>query len=154
MTTPRVKPVGQFERTYCECIACVRFCKTTPGDLAPGDVERIADYLGVACTTEFIQANFRPTSGYPVADDCVVGETVVVPTIVPAQRPDGRCVFLTSKDKCSIHPVAPFGCSQFNACQPLPHNNPRRRSLMQACFRNIQYIGQWIRLRMKDRGEA
>jgi Fe-S-cluster containining protein len=28
---------------------------------------------------------------------------------------NGRCIFLTDDDRCSIHSVSPFGCSHFSA---------------------------------------
>lgn len=145
---------SSIERTYCACDACKQVCRTQPGDLAPGDVERIADFLGVDATDQFVEANFVATLGH-LSADCVPDETVKVPTIAPAQRPDGRCVFLTSDERCSIHQVAPYGCSRFNACHSGNGDDQRRLSvLLQACFSNVAYVFRWAKLNMarKTRG--
>jgi len=41
------------------------------------------------------------------------GQTFRLRTITPRFE-NGRCVFLTDEGRCSIHPVAPFGCRYFD----------------------------------------
>lgn len=48
-----------------------------------------------------------------------------IPTIAPRSTDDGRCVFLTADERCSVHPVAPFGCSFFDAHMPGPEGDRR-----------------------------
>lgn len=81
-----------------------------PGCLIPGDLERIQEYVGDH-RPEYVLEHFVSSEGATVAKE-FQGQTYVfqVPSIVPAQRADGRCVFLTADDQCSIHPVSPFGC--------------------------------------------
>lgn len=81
-----------------------------PGALVPGDIERIQDYVGDH-RPEFVLDHFLTSDGAVVAKE-INGTKYVfsVPSIVPAQREDGRCVFLTDDDKCSIHPASPYGC--------------------------------------------
>lgn len=85
-----------------------------PGCLIPGDLERIQQHVGDH-SDEFVTTNFRVSDGAKVAAR-VNGmfATVSIPSIVPAQQPDGRCVFLDDNDKCKIHTVSPFGCSRLD----------------------------------------
>lgn len=105
----------QFERSYCSCDKCKAGCKSMPGCLAPGDMDRITDFLGIEePTPEWIAEHFAASEGALVitAD----GHATRIPTITPKQRENGRCVFLTSDDQCSIHQVSPFGCRCFKVC--------------------------------------
>ena len=43
---------------------------------------------------------------------------VKLPTITPAVKPDGSCVFLTAEGKCQIHEVSPYGCAFFDHTIP------------------------------------
>jgi Fe-S-cluster containining protein len=45
-------------------------------------------------------------------------------SITPRMR-HSRCVFLDKNDRCSIHPVAPFGCSHFDTHMPHSVAHPR-----------------------------
>lgn len=139
----------QAERTFCDCRRCKAFCRTMPGDLAPGDLERIAGYLGVEPTDQFVLNNFLAAEGRTIPEG---GEDKIVPTIVPAQRVDGSCVFLTSDDRCSIHPVAPYGCSRFNYCdEPTPDDFRRMRRMLHAVETAQEYLTKWALLRIKKR---
>ncbi len=100
-----------FPRTKCSCDRCAAGCKTMPGSLIPGDLDRIQAYVGDR-SGDFILSHFQASDGAKVA--ARVGGMMIltrVPTIVPAQRKDGRCVFLDDDNLCSIHEVAPFGCA-------------------------------------------
>jgi Fe-S-cluster containining protein len=109
-----------LERGLCKCEACKAPCKTMPGFLVPGDLERIAAYLDTPLTDEFIARNFRVASGGTVPFE-MVGKTLPRPAmvLVPDQRPSGDCVFFQN-GLCQIHPVAPFGCRMFEWCHPSP----------------------------------
>lgn len=85
-----------------------------PGCLVPGDLERIQEFVGDP-RPEFILENFVVSDGAKVAK--VISGTpciISVPSIVPAQKADGSCVFLDENDRCKIHPVSPFGCSRLD----------------------------------------
>ncbi len=101
-------------RTECSCRACTVGCKSMPGGLIPGDLGRIQAYVGDT-SDEFVQQHFWWSEGARVGKE-IDGQRYVfnVPSIVPAQTPDGRCVFLDSEDKCRIHAVSPFGCSRMD----------------------------------------
>jgi Fe-S-cluster containining protein len=141
-----------------------------PGSLAPGDLQRISDYLGVTpdqekypgkLLPEFMN-NFVASEGPLVKRD---GEYKRIPTIVPAQKDNGRCVFLSSKDECTISPVAPFGCSQFNTCDGEEHaicSTTKFNALLNSIMSDVGYLIWWAWLKaqgkvaapMKDRREA
>lgn len=110
-----MRPMSEeFERTVCACQTCIAGCKSKPGALAPGDLEAIQTHLGQS-GDEFVETHFQASEGALVAkiiDDAPV--RFRVPSIVPAQQPDGRCVFLDEHDRCRVHPVAPAGCSYYD----------------------------------------
>ena len=118
-------PTEAFERTTCDCQKCKCGCKAMPGFLVPDDVEDIGRHLGIEPATpaawEFIRNNFVASEG-TVAGKMnpftLQVETFRIPTIVPAQNPDGRCVFLSADDRCTIHKASPYGCRMFSVCEP------------------------------------
>jgi len=88
-----------------------------PGALVSGDLEKIAEACGQEeVTLSWLLSHFWASEGAKVIKTAVVdGDTkhlaIRVPTIVPQQTADGRCVFLSADNKCSIHEVSPFGCA-------------------------------------------
>jgi len=115
-----------FERTTCDCSKCGAACRTMPGNLVPGDLERIYEHAtGQPATNdgastpsfdEWTLEHFEASSGAVVAT--IHNGTMIqrsVPSIVPRQVDAGRCVFLQG-GKCAIHPVAPWGCAFFSVC--------------------------------------
>lgn len=101
----------EFARTSCACKGCIACCKRQPGPLAPGDLERIADFLGAP--VDDVKGLFWASPGALVKNG--YGDTKRIGTITPRfDRRLKRCVFLDDKDHCKIHPVAPFGCSHFD----------------------------------------
>jgi Fe-S-cluster containining protein len=105
-----MNPRDQFPRSECACAGCVACCKAMPGMLIPGDVERI----------ESVQPELWPRQYLVASEGALVvyqGQPMRIPTVVPAQKPDGSCVFLDDQDRCTIHAVAPYGCSHFDTHQ-------------------------------------
>jgi len=104
-----------FERTKCCCERCIVGCRTMPGSLAPGDIERILHYVSPPDPWKFVEENFLASDGFKILANTPDGvKTLAVPTIVPAKDDDGRCVFLSPGDRCIIHPVSPFGCAYYD----------------------------------------
>lgn len=105
-----------FERTTCNCAACQVGCRTMPGMLGAGDLDRIADHLG-ADRDELMLSSFVAGTGAKVIAVPRSGSPVLVeiPTITPKQREDGSCVFLQADGLCQIHPVSPYGCRMVDA---------------------------------------
>jgi len=111
-----VKPsdLEMYERSYCSCGKCSAACKAMPGMLAPGDMDRIAEFRGADTDDpDWVKAHFSASEGALVVTRD--GDHCRIPTIVSKQDEAGHCVFL--KDgQCSIHPVSPFGCRVFKVC--------------------------------------
>ena len=75
------------------------------------------------------------------------GQPMRIPTIVPAQKPDGSCVFLDEQDRCTIHAVAPYGCSHFDTHQSRSGRNgadARSSAGLQAILQDAS--GNYVRL--------
>ena len=115
-----------------------------PGTLAPGDIERIAEYFGVDVTPDFINKNFLASDGFKSVEG---GRPIEVPTIVPAQKPNGECVFLSSSGSCTIHAVSPFGCSHFSVCADT-EEDAKLASFVEAC-KNPEYVCTWGHLHQR-----
>lgn len=132
-----------FTRTHCSCAQCKAACRTMPGTLAPGDVERIADYFGVEITPDFISKNFRASDGFRIHKS---GEHMTVPTIVPAQKSNGECIFYAN-GSCTVHEVSPFGCSQFMVCDDTVEGSfatdEKLHALVDACQESPAYVTVW-----------
>jgi len=105
MSTPHI-------RTECACDECIKCCQHMPGYLVPGDLFTIGTRLGYSgCTKGFVARYLLASEGALVqAGD----RRFRIPTIVPAQKADGSCVFLNDQHRCDIHAVAPFGCAHFD----------------------------------------
>lgn len=120
--------MDETPRTVCACSHCVRWCHSMPGALAPGDLERIQDHLGDH-SEEFVTSNFVASEGARVR---MRTREFNVPSITPAQKADGTCVFLDEHDRCRVHAVAPFGCSRFDCHQAIAEGEQRLRLLLAA----------------------
>lgn len=130
----------------CDCTQCVLACKSMPGYLVPGDIERIAEFMGVDPDNEdFLADNFRASEG-PLLLEAATGKTYRIPTIVPAQYDDnGRCVFLAEGDRCMIHQVSPYGCSRFRVCDhPSREADVRSKMGLQAITASLDYTMLWM----------
>ena len=106
-------PTIPFERTSCDCDVCKVGCRTMPGSLIPGDLDRICEYTGHEIGSDWVLSNFLASDGGKVGVPCDDGSMLFfeVPSITPRQKEDGRCVFLDDEDHCKIHQVAPFSCA-------------------------------------------
>lgn len=138
------KLLDYFERTSCDCSKCTAACRTMPGYLIPGDIERIAEYVGADPDDEnFLIKNFRASEGPLVSRS---GKLFRIPTIVPAQFDDnGRCVFMTRDGRCSVHKVSPFGCSRFNVCdEPTTDAEKRSTAGLLSIMRSWDYNLVWM----------
>jgi Fe-S-cluster containining protein len=89
-----------------------------PGMLGADDVITILEHAAAQDPTigdnaeAFLSDHFVVSEGATVAWKAPDGnlEMFRIPTITPAQRPDGSCVFFDG-GLCSIHAVSPVGCS-------------------------------------------
>lgn len=112
--------------------------------LAPDDMQKIGTYCDAPPSPDWVREHFAASTAM-----CVVnGEPTPIPTIVPAQLDDGRCVFLTEDDRCGIHPVAPFGCRTFNVCESPDTDTDHRSARALACVcGEVDYLAIWAMLK-------
>jgi len=104
--------IHPFLRTVCECDECRAHCMIHPGPLAPIDVPRLAEHLGIS-EEQLVDEHLTEGRGATMYNRRT-GMTSTVHTLVPRRGDDGSCHWL--KDGlCSVHPVAPFGCAYFDA---------------------------------------
>ena len=110
----------KYERSYCECNKCKAGCKSMPGMMSPEDVVQVATYCGSSPDDDIEQFKDWTTDHLAASEGATVimsnGTTRRIPAIVPQQHANGQCVFLDKNDRCTIHPVSPFGCRQFKVC--------------------------------------
>ena len=128
----------RYSRTVCDCEACCALCEACPGMLVPGDWDRIAEYTG-----EDLTGWLLASPGALVAK--LIGQRVAtfrVPTIVP-EVVDGNCRFRFSDGLCSIHEVAPFGCSHFDTHMDATEGGERSRAALLAIWASEVYQGRW-----------
>lgn len=102
------------------CNTCISACTRRPGWFMPGQVEVVADALGISLAELF---RTRLIVDYWYADDRLSPTTFVLgPATVGGARPGtisslngqrGRCTFLTEDNRCEIHAVKPFECAQW-----------------------------------------
>lgn len=138
----------EFSRTECSCSECVACCRRQPGPLAPGDLERIAEFLGES--TVEARRHFMASKGALVANSST-GRTFRVGTITPKRDERGACVFLTPEGLCSVHPVAPTGCSYFDTHMGLVEARKRASGLVRLQQRDDY---QRLRASLTTRGES
>lgn len=131
----------KFKRTRCGCEGCTIGCRTKPGYLALGDPELMAADADVY---EFAEEHL-------VASDGAVAlrrsRIIVIPTIVPKQRDDGTCVFFdTTHAVCTIHDVAPFGCSHFDTHMDAQTAARRMNDSLVEIYQNQKVDGEYSQL--------
>lgn len=140
----------ELDRSECSCEMCRAACRHMPGMLIPGDIDRIAECLDTTPSEDFIAKNFRASTGMKALCQ---GNTVVIPTIVPAQKPNGECVFY-SNGKCTVHKASPFGCSHFRVCdnseEGVRESGGRVRLAANAIANSVDYSLTWGFLHGKD----
>ncbi len=137
-----------FSRTQCCCPDCTRNCRHIPGYLVPADLERLHHHLAPAQDLKTWATQHLLAS--PGALVMRHGRVFRIPTLVPARRPDGACLFLTPTGRCAVHAVSPFGCAFFDA--HMAHLEADRRShhglqaILEAWSDDALYAQVWASL--------
>lgn len=100
----------------CSCEDCVAACHRKPGWFLPEEIKPTAELLGLT-EQEFFNKHLsvdyysNPNSFSfvlsPATTNSVPGEEFPF-------NPNGRCVFLTEDNKCSIHNAKPYECKAFD----------------------------------------
>jgi hypothetical protein len=99
---------------------CVGNCKTRPGYLLPGDVERLVQRLGMK-PDEFLVA-----SPGALVQNSMTGRAFRIGTITPKwDRRKKRCVLLGDDNRCKVHDISPFGCAYFDCKMSRPEGDRR-----------------------------
>jgi hypothetical protein len=137
-----------FSRTVCACHACTLYCRHMPGYLIPADLERIHQHLSPG--EDLVVLARRHLLASPGALVLRRGLPLRIPTLVPARRLGGACVFLTDAAQCAIHAVAPFGCAFFDSHMP-PAEADRRsmrglQAILDAWNAGDAYARLWVAL--------
>jgi hypothetical protein len=102
-----------FQRTQCSCPACTISCRHIPGYLLPSDLLWLSKVHQPKLDISTWASQYLLAS--PGAIVARKGQLFRIPTLVPARRGDGACIFLTANNACAVHAVAPFGCAFFDA---------------------------------------
>jgi hypothetical protein len=66
--------------------------------------------------------------------------------LVPARHVNGACIFLTDECRCSIHPIAPFGCAFFDSHQEGDEADRRSSRGLRAILEDWQSAGAYSAL--------
>jgi len=134
----------------CACEKCVSACRRDPGRLIPGDVKKIAAFLGIG-EKELLErylvripakgGNRRVSVHFPAPAKIKASRFLAAPgTVVPDyyDAENGRCVFLTSEGNCQIHEVKPFECAAYMGCKHTFLGRPYKEKDVETFF-----ISRW-----------
>ena len=118
----RLADLKQMTSIECQCERCRDACYHKPGWFAPGEAERVADYLKLPLQELF---DTKLMVDWLTAGEDTVGTApvfILSPAVTRSSpggefdaNPRGRCVFYVD-DKCSIHAVKPMECRLWS-CQ-------------------------------------
>ena len=142
-----------IRRTECSCSQCQVGCRSMPGMLAIGDLEKIAAYFAQKGLVSplfpetFIEMNFVASEGAKVGKwNGRTLETFEIKTITPAQRPNGECVFYCANGECGIHPVSPLGCACVDSHQSREEGDAVIHPALAEIFEDQQGGGRYSRI--------
>jgi hypothetical protein len=140
MIDPRRTEFG-YPRSVCACADCTAGCRHLPGYLVPADLDRIRAHL--APEEDLLSWARRCLLASPGALVARGGKRFRIPTLVPARRPDGACLFLTDAGRCVIHAVSPFGCAFFDVHQDIAEGDARSAAGLQAVLSDWRADGPY-----------
>lgn len=149
-----------YPRTECNCADCTINCEFIPGFLVPADLERLHKRIAPEQKLfSFAKQYLRASPGATILEargfnqHGLVAELVQIPTLVPARKSDGSCVFLDEDKSCSIHEVAPYGCAFFDSHQSHAMSNEKSLRALQV-IRETEPTSQYKQLwnRLHERG--
>jgi hypothetical protein len=127
-------------RTSCDCRACQICCETKPGFLIPEDLVNIVPrsargvYDLVWCEIYLFAAGSKVI---------YKGAPLTVPTLCPQGFPE--CVFYVA-GRCTIHSVAPFGCSRFDMHIDKRSSDQLVQAGLQQCWQDCEADGPYYRI--------
>jgi len=132
----------------CSCERCVSACRRDPGRLIPGDLKKIAVYLGLG-EKELLESSLVriPATGgsrrlhFLAPAKRKAGRFLAAPgSIVPEYyaHEKGTCIFLTEENLCLVHAVKPFECAAYMGCRHTFLGRPYKEKDVEAFF-----ISRW-----------
>lgn len=138
---------GASVSTDCVCAKCVAACENRPGWFKPGEVEKVADYLGIPLPQLFKDAL---AVDWWEADEDFPETFVLAPAMTGEEAgseypgdPHGACVFLV-EGRCSIHPVKPFECRSYHHDDRQAAMDERRQSVVKEWVEHQQQIRELL----------
>lgn len=116
-------------RESCSCDQCKGACRVKPGWFKPGEAEAAAEHLGIPLK-EFFATNLGVDWWDGEEDTFVLAPALVgeEPGEEYPGNPEGRCVFFDG-EKCSIHAVKPFECSELIHTQSSAEMHDRHKKV-------------------------
>lgn len=124
----------------CACELCRAPCKTMPGLLAVADLAAFASQVlgpdAMDSPERFAELAAGKLLASGGSSGMKNGQLIQLQTLVPAQQPDGHCVFLTPEDHCGLHGTAakPFGCRTFKVCEHVPLEGHKQNAALSAVY--------------------
>jgi len=115
-------------------------------------MERIAEHLGLSMRVTALKFWASPGA---LLMNTATGSTFRVGTITP-RKVHGKCIFLDDDDRCTIHAVAPAGCSYFDTHQSREEGmpiskwvvglqaQPEYQSLRRTLVKATSYNPRWV----------
>jgi Fe-S-cluster containining protein len=144
-----------FERTICDCRECTVNCEFISGYLIPADLERMKAALNGVSLENWALTALLASPGATVV---MGGQLIQIPTLVPARRSNGHCIFL-QHGRCNIHAISPFGCSFSDSHMSFAEAQTRSaaglQAIIEAFAQQAEYARLWDKLYRKGlRAEA
>lgn len=98
-------------------------------------------YLTPCDLVNFDSADLLASEGATVVKD---GKRLQLPTLVPKQKEDGSCVFL-SDSGCTVHGCAPYGCRVFTVCEDWTDDHAEREIGLIEIWKDMEQNGEYSR---------
>jgi hypothetical protein len=138
---PQIRTEFGFQRTECGCERCSVFCRFMPGYLIPSDLDHL------------IPPGEDPFAWARVHLRAVMVAPGGMPSLVPAQRPNGHCHW-HEQGRCAVWQHSPYGCAFFDQHMKAEEHERRNRAGWQARQESFDRDELYARLwhALKDAG--
>lgn len=125
----------------CNCDTCKGMCRFKPGWFMPGEVEKVAAYLGISIEDLF--RNDLCVDWYESNEDMFVlspsPDHGLSGTEYPSE-PHGVCDFLREDGTCRIYPVRPYECRESIHDEEIEDVRKRHKEIAEAWIPHIKQI--------------
>jgi Fe-S-cluster containining protein len=110
----------------CFCKECIAACKSFPGVLMPGDIGRLARYLGISEQELFDEHLAVMDLGWTRVPVPATNKAPAGMIFVSEEDVRHRCHWLSKRGLCLVHEVKPTECAEAMPCSDLPEVHRRR----------------------------